>query len=285
MPGQRGLNRRVILCYSVDHSNASLRTQDTMTSPNPDEIKHFSALAEEWWDPKGPFAPLHRLNPIRLTYIRDSLCRWHNRDRHQPSPLSDLRLLDVGCGGGLVCEPLTRMGAHVVGIDPEPKSVQVARAHAQSLGLTIDYHAIDVDEFAEQNPEPFDGVLALEVVEHVPRVSTFLRSLSRLSKGMIILSTLNRTLRSFLIGIVGAEYVTRWVPLGTHQWERFIRPDELERILEASGCVVWERMGMVYGLRGFRLDPYDLSVNYFMTAVKPRKTPSSALSKEPQPTT
>ena len=179
----------------------------------------------QWWDERGPFRPLHRINPVRLTYIRDQLCRNFGRDAKGPASLAGLSVLDIGCGGGLVCEPLARLGAEVTGIDPAAENIEAAKAHASAAGLDIDYEAATAEELAASG-QSYDVVLLLEVVEHVPDVPAFLKSVAPLVKpgGVMILSTLNRTLKAYALAIVGAEYILRWLPVGTHQWERFVKP-------------------------------------------------------------
>lgn len=229
------------------------------------EIEKFSRLAATWWDPDGDFKPLHRMNPVRLDFIRDSVCAQFGRDPRAMRPLDGLRVLDVGCGGGLLCEPMARLGASVTGIDASEQAIEVARAHAATMGLEIDYRMTTSDAMEGE----YDVLLAMEIVEHVPDITDFTASLRPLvaGEGIAILSTLNRTARSFLAAIVGAEYIFRWLPRGTHDWDRFPTPDELTAALEAAGlCVVDDT--------GFRYDPIrdrwsrsaDLSVNYALVA-------------------
>lgn len=235
------------------------------------EVAQFAKLADDWWDETGPFRPLHQLNPTRLTYIRDRLCAQFKRDPKAPPCLEGLTVLDIGCGGGLVCEPLTRLGARVTGIDPAPETIAAARAHADGSGLAIDYEAATAEALADQGRR-FDAVLLLEVVEHVPDVSAFLKRLAPLvaDGGIMILSTLNRTLKSYALAIVGAEYVLRWVPAGTHQWDRFVTPRELKAALTGGGLEPADVTGMVYHPLAdeWRLSR-DTDVNYFVTAAGP----------------
>ncbi len=236
------------------------------------EIDRFSAIAEEWWRPGGKFAPLHRVNPVRLGYIRDQACAVLGRDERSIKPLAGLRALDIGCGGGLVSEPLARMGANVVGIDGSPETIGVAALHAVEAGLRIDYRVASAESLAEEQ-ERFDLVLALEVVEHVADVEAFLRACAGLVKpgGLFVLSTLNRTPRSFALGIVGLEYVLGWLPHGTHDWRKFLRPSEVAAHLRAGGLQLRDVTGLVYDpLRDrFRLDRRDLAVNYLLSATRP----------------
>jgi len=235
------------------------------------EVDRFARLADQWWDAKGPFRPLHQINPTRLTYIRDQLCRAFGRDPKAPPSLSGLAVLDIGCGGGLVAEPLARLGAKVTGIDPAPETIAAAKAHAEGAGLKIDYRAATADELAGEGTQ-FDAVLLLEVVEHVPDVPAFLKRIAPLTKpgGIMILSTLNRTLKAYALAIVGAEYILRWLPVGTHQWERFVRPEELEAALRGASLTLTDTTGMVYDPLA---DAWSLSadkdVNYFATAKRP----------------
>jgi 2-polyprenyl-6-hydroxyphenyl methylase / 3-demethylubiquinone-9 3-methyltransferase len=235
-----------------------------------DEIARFAKLADEWWDEKGPFRPLHQINPTRLTYIRDRLCAHFGRDPKAPPSLTGLSVLDIGCGGGLVAEPLTRLGADVTGIDPGQETIAAAKTHAHGAGLSIAYEATTAENLAEAGRQ-FDAVLLLEVVEHVPDVPAFLKRIAPLVApgGVMILSTLNRTFKAYALAIVGAEYVLRWVPAGTHQWERFVRPQELKAALGGAGLTLADTTGMVYDPLGDRWSlSRDTDVNYFATATK-----------------
>ena len=235
------------------------------------EIARFNALADEWWDPRGPMAPLHRLNPLRLAWLRDALCAKFGRDPLGVRPLAGLRLLDVGCGAGLLSEPLARLGADVTGIDAAAENIRTAQAHALRMDLAIDYRAVPAEALAAAG-ERFDGVLAMEVVEHVSDVPFFLGTLGGLARpgDLVALSTLNRTARSFALGVVAAEYVLRWVPRGTHDWRKFVRPSELAGGLRRAGVAVRDMTGVVYDpLRDeFRLDRRDLAVNYMLWGEK-----------------
>jgi 2-polyprenyl-6-hydroxyphenyl methylase/3-demethylubiquinone-9 3-methyltransferase len=246
--------------------------KDSSATLDTGEIAQFAALADEWWDETGPFKPLHQLNPTRLTYIRDRLCAQFGRDPKEPPCLDGLTILDIGCGGGLVSEPLTRLGAAVTGIDPSAETIAAARAHAEGAGLAIGYEATTAEAVVDQGQQ-FDAVLLLEVVEHVSDVPAFLARLASLmaEDGIMILSTLNRTLKSYALAIVGAEYVLRWVPAGTHRWDRFVTPDELKTALSCAGLKAVDLTGMVYDPLAdcWRLSR-DTSVNYFATAARPR---------------
>lgn len=235
-------------------------------SVDPKEIQAFSRDADRWWDEKGPFAPLHRLNPVRMAYIREQICAHSGLDQKVLKPLSGLKILDIGCGGGLVCESLARLGADVTGIDADAVAIGVAREHAKASGLAIAY----LCGAAETLEEQFDVVLALEIIEHVPDPAAFVASCARLVKpgGMVIFSTLNRTAKSFALGIVAAEYILRWVPAGTHHWQKFVRPSELSRLVRQCGLEVHDTCGLVLDplKNRFRLSETDLSVNYFLSA-------------------
>jgi 2-polyprenyl-6-hydroxyphenyl methylase/3-demethylubiquinone-9 3-methyltransferase len=235
------------------------------------EVERFRALAAKWWDPEGEFAPLHAIGPERLRFLREQLVRHFARDGNAARPLEELRIADIGCGGGLVSEPLARLGASVTGIDPAEENVAAARAHAADSGLEIDYRAARVEDLAAEGAQ-FDAVIALEVVEHVPDVPAFIGVCAQVLRpgGMMLLSTINRTARAFALAIVGAEYVLRWLPRGTHQWDRFVTPEELGDALRGSGLRVVETRGLTFNplTREWRLSD-DTGVNYFMSAGKP----------------
>ncbi len=235
---------------------------------DPDEVEQFDALADRWWDPKGPFRPLHRLTPVRLTYVRDTIASHFGRETGQDEPFSGLRGVDIGCGGGLVAEPLTRLGMAMTGIDAGRNNIGAARAHATGQDLAIDYRCTTAEEVAATG-ERFDVVLALEIIEHVADRSAFVRACCDLATpgGLIILSTLNRTAKAFGLAIVGAEYVLRWLPRGSHDWRKFVRPSELARDLRAAGAKPTDTRGVVLDIvaNEWRLSS-DLDVNYFMTA-------------------
>jgi 2-polyprenyl-6-hydroxyphenyl methylase / 3-demethylubiquinone-9 3-methyltransferase len=240
-------------------------------SIDPAEVAKFDRLATTWWNPNGPMRPLHRLNPVRLAYLRDRICGHFNRDVRVRRPLAGLAVLDIGCGGGLIAEPLARLGAEVTGLDAAAENIRVAKAHAADSGLAIDYQN-QAAEALTVHDRSFDVVLALEVVEHVPDVPAFLATAAALVKpgGALIASTLNRTPRAFLQAIVGAEYVLRWLPRGTHDWRRFLRPAELARMVRTQGLQVADLSGMSFNpLRGeWRLGD-DIAVNYLLYACKP----------------
>ncbi len=232
------------------------------------EIARFEAVAAEWWDTRGKFRPLHRMNPVRVGYVRDRLCDGFGRDPNGPRPLRDLAVVDVGCGGGLLCEPMARLGAAVTGVDAGAETIAIARLHARQSGLAIDYRQATAERLAAEDRR-FDAVLALEVVEHVADRDAFLGALAVLVRpgGMVVLSTLNRTRKSFGLAIVGAEYLLRWVPRGTHDWRRFVRPSELSAGLRRHGVATRDIRGMVFDpLRArWSLSDRNTAVNYLLT--------------------
>jgi 2-polyprenyl-6-hydroxyphenyl methylase/3-demethylubiquinone-9 3-methyltransferase len=234
------------------------------------EVERFSRMAGEWWDPCGKMAVLHRFNPVRLAYVRDAACRQFHRDAGRPPCLEGLRILDIGCGGGLLCEPLARLGAGVVGADPSPDNIEAARLHAGRGGLSIDYRVTTAEALAAAG-ERFDVVLAMEVVEHVADVGLFVRSCAGMITpgGLMIAATLNRTLKSFALAIVGAEYVLRWLPRGTHRWDKFVAPNELEAAMTKAGLRVRAETGVIYNplTEEWRLSS-DMDVNYMLAAEK-----------------
>lgn len=243
----------------------------SVSSIDKDEVARFSAMAADWWNPNGKFAPLHKFNPTRLGYIRDTAAAHFGRNTNATAPFEGLRLLDIGCGGGLLSEPMTRMGFDVVGADASEQNIKTAAVHADEQGLDIDYRATTAEALNEAG-ERFDVVLNMEVVEHVANPRRFLRDCAQMVTpgGLMICATLNRTPRSLLMAKIGAEYVLRWLPAGTHTWSKFITPQELERMLIAAGLNVTEQMGVTYNplKDSFALNPRDVAVNYMMVGRK-----------------
>jgi 2-polyprenyl-6-hydroxyphenyl methylase / 3-demethylubiquinone-9 3-methyltransferase len=232
------------------------------------EVTRFSALATQWWDPRGKMAVLHKFNPVRLGFIKEAACRHFGRDDKRLDALAGLRVLDIGCGGGILSEPLARLGAAVVGADPAQANIAAAQLHAADAGVSVDYRATTAEALADEG-ERFDLVLAMEVVEHVADLDLFIRRCTEMVRpgGLMITATLNRTLKSFALAIVGAEYVLRWLPRGTHQWDKFVTPNELEAVLERHGLAVVDETGVIYDLLAdrWRLST-DMDVNYMVVA-------------------
>jgi len=235
------------------------------------EVERFSRLAATWWDPRGPMAPLHKLNPVRLAYIRDKTTEHFDRDAKKLDCLKGISMLDIGCGAGILSEPLARLGAKMVGADPSAENIAIGAAHAHENGLEIDYRSITAEQLAAAG-EKFDVVLAMEVVEHVVDVDAFVAICASMVKpgGLMFAATLNRTLKSFALAIVGAEYVLRWLPRGTHQWDKFVTPEELERAMEQAGLQVTGERGVIYNLLADRWQlSSDMDVNYMLVAERP----------------
>jgi 2-polyprenyl-6-hydroxyphenyl methylase/3-demethylubiquinone-9 3-methyltransferase len=235
-----------------------------------DEVARFARLASQWWDTRGPMAALHKLNPVRLAYIRDHAAAHFDHDPARLDSLKDLRILDIGCGGGVLSEPLARLGAVVVGADPAEDNIEAAQHHAVQAGLAIDYRCTTAEALKEAG-ESFDIVLAMEVVEHVADFNLFIELAAAMVKpgGLLFVATLNRTMKSFALAIVGAEYILRWLPRGTHQWDKFIAPEELEIAIEESGLRVVNESGVIYNLLADRWQlSADMDVNYMVVAEK-----------------
>ncbi len=239
---------------------------------DPDEVAKFEAMAAEWWDTEGKFKPLHMLNPCRLDYIVSQIAAEFNRDVTMPSPFKGLRILDIGCGGGLLCEPMARLGATVIGADAAAGNIPVAQTHAKQSGLKIDYRHTTAEDLAATG-EQFDIVLNMEVVEHVADPQEFLTVCQTLLKpgGLMICSTINRNPKSYLMAIIGAEHIMRWLPKGTHEFDKFITPDELVEFITNAGLKNVDRKGFVFNpLKwSWSLSDRDLSVNYVTASVKP----------------
>jgi 2-polyprenyl-6-hydroxyphenyl methylase/3-demethylubiquinone-9 3-methyltransferase len=243
------------------------RSTASGSTVDPAEIAKFSKLSETWWDPKGKMAPLHQINPLRLAYIRDAACRKFERNPKSLNCLAGLRMLDIGCGAGLLCEPFTRLGAQVIGVDPSTSNIAAAKLHAEKGHLSIDYRCTTIEEMDAR--ERFDIVLAMEVVEHVTDIGAFVSRCAAMLKpgGMLVASTLNRNWKSFALAIVGAEYVLRWLPRGTHQWSKFVTPDELTKYLRDNRLVIAEQSGVVYSPFADRWSlSSDMDVNYMVVA-------------------
>ncbi len=243
----------------------------TTTTIDPAEVAKFEAMAAEWWDPAGKFKPLHLMNPCRLDYITTQIAAEFDRDLTTPAPFAGLRILDIGCGGGLLSEPMARLGATVVGADAAPRNIPVAQVHAEQSGLTIDYRHTTAEDMAAAG-EQFDVVLNMEVVEHVADPLAYLTACQQLLKpgGLMICSTLNRNPKSFVMAIIGAEWVMRWLPKGTHDWAKFITPDELVTLIRNAGLDPVDKKGMVFNPVSWRwaLSDRDLSVNYVTASIK-----------------
>lgn len=246
--------------------------QAPQSTVDPSEIAKFEAMAAEWWDPNGKFKPLHMLNPCRLDYITQQIAAEFDRDLSESAPFSGLRILDIGCGGGLLSEPMARLGADVVGADAAEGNLPVARIHAEQSGLTIDYRHTTAEAMANAG-EQFDVVLNMEVVEHVADPQAYLTATQQLLKpgGLQICSTINRNPKSYAMAIFGAEVVMRWLPRGTHEWNKFITPDELFDLLSNAGLTPVDRKGFVFNpiLWSWSISAKDLSVNYVTASTKP----------------
>ena len=243
----------------------------TTTTIDPAEVAKFEAMAAEWWDPNGKFKPLHLMNPCRLDYITAQISAEFDRNLATPNPFAGLRILDIGCGGGLLSEPMARLGATVVGADAAPRNIPVAQVHAEQSALSIDYRVTTAEDMAAAG-EQFDVVLNMEVVEHVADPLAYLTACQQLLRpgGLMICSTLNRNPKSFMMAIIGAEWVMRWLPKGTHDWAKFITPEELYDLIRRAGLDPVDKKGMVFNPVSWRwsVSDRDLSVNYVTASVK-----------------
>ena len=240
------------------------------TTIDESEVERFSAMAAEWWNPRGKFRPLHKFNPVRLAYIRDQVAARFGRDPDAARPFEGLRFLDIGCGGGLLCEPMARLGAEVVGVDPSETNIEVAKLHAAQSRVEVDYRAATAEELADAG-EQFDVVLNMEVVEHVADVDLFVARCAEMVKpgGVMFVATINRTLKAMGLAIIGAEYLLRWLPKGTHQYDRLVRPEELEKALADAGMAIADRTGVTYNPLSDRWGrSKDMDVNYMLLAEK-----------------
>jgi len=241
------------------------------SSIDPAEVETFSKIAAEWWDPKGKFAPLHKFNPVRLGFIRDQALYRFGRDGQARRPFEGLRLLDIGCGGGLLCEPMTRLGFAVTGVDASARNIATAAQHAAEQGLSIDYRASTAEDLLAAGEPPFDVILNMEVIEHVANPEAYLRDCAKLLKpgGLMIVATLNRTLKALALAKVGAEYILRWLPMGAHDWSKFLKPQEIRDFLAQEPVVVDGPFGVVFNpLSGRWTESPDTDVNYMMTVVR-----------------
>jgi len=235
------------------------------------EVDRFSAMAAEWWSPTGKFKPLHKFNPVRLAYIRDKAAENFSRNPKSAKPLEGLRVLDIGCGGGLLSEPVARMGAEVVGADPSEKNIGIASTHAKASGVAVDYRAVTAEQLAEAG-ETFDIVLNMEVVEHVADVELFMNTCASMVRpgGLMFVATINRTMKAAALAIFAAENVLRWLPRGTHQYEKLVRPEELEKPLAASGLEIVDRTGVFFNPLANQWNlSKDMDVNYMLLAKRP----------------
>ncbi|CAN7243159.1 bifunctional 2-polyprenyl-6-hydroxyphenol methylase/3-demethylubiquinol 3-O-methyltransferase UbiG [Phenylobacterium sp. LjRoot164] len=241
------------------------------SSIDPKEVEQFSRIAAEWWDPKGKFAPLHKFNPVRLSFIRDEVQARFGRDPKAIRPFEGLRLLDIGCGGGLLCEPMTRLGFQVTGVDASERNIGTAGAHAAEQGLAIDYRATTAEDLLAAGERPFDVILNMEVIEHVADPGAYLRDCARLLApgGLMIVATLNRTLKALALAKIGAEYVLRWVPAGTHDWNKFLKPEELRGFLDGEPVAVHGPFGVAFNpLTDRWVRSSDCDINYMVTVTR-----------------
>ena len=236
---------------------------------NKKEIEKFSKIAEEWWDPEGKFKPLHKFNPIRISYIKNNIINTFKIKRSKKNPLERIKILDIGCGGGLLSEPMARLGGDVTGIDASIKNIKVAKLHAQKNKLNIKYFCASPEKLNIK--DKFDVILNMEIVEHVEDINYFLQSSSKLLKksGIMFVATLNKTLKSYLFAIIGAEYVLRWLPIGTHEWEKFVKPEDLENILKNCNLNLEKVNGMKFNIIKDEWNiSSDKSVNYIAKFIK-----------------
>ena len=246
-------------------------TEAAKTTIDQSEVDRFSAMAAEWWSPTGKFKPLHKFNPVRLAYIRDKAAENFSRSPKSAKPLEGLRVLDIGCGGGLLSEPVARMGAEVVGADPSEKNIGIASTHARASGVAVDYRAVTAEHLAETG-ETFDIVLNMEVVEHVADVELFMNTCASMVRpgGLMFVATINRTMKAAALAIFAAENVLRWLPRGTHQYEKLVRPEELEKPLAASGLQIVDRTGVFFNPLANQWNlSKDMDVNYMLLAKRP----------------
>ena len=240
-----------------------------MSSINKKEIEKFSQLAEEWWNPNGKFAPLHKFNPIRIDFVREKLVSYFKLNTGSSTPLKNIDILDIGCGGGLLCEPMKRLGANITGIDASKKNIEIAKLHAKQMNLKINYFNSAPEKFLIKRK--FDVILNMEVVEHVPNINYFIKHCSKILKkeGIMFVATINKTLKSYLEAIVGAEYILRWLPIGTHNWDNFIQPSKLKSVAKNNGFKNKDLIGIKFNpFTGKWRRSSDTSVNYISTFLK-----------------
>lgn len=245
----------------------------SQTTINQSEVEKFSALADQWWDPAGQFKPLHKFNPVRLAYIREKVLDHFGLDGIKRAPFDGLSMVDVGCGGGLLCEPMTRLGFDVTGVDAAERNIRIAGTHAEKVGLDINYHAKTAEQLVAEGQQ-FDVVLNMEVVEHVDNVPLYLKSCAALVKpgGIMFTATINRTARAYALAIIGAEYVLRWLPKGTHDYSKFLAPDEISSVLIRHGLTMKDKCGVTYSpFKDEWSKSRDMNVNYMLLAEKPTK--------------
>jgi 2-polyprenyl-6-hydroxyphenyl methylase / 3-demethylubiquinone-9 3-methyltransferase len=263
-------NAKAEITVAIETDGSEIKPEGS--SIDAEDVARFSALAATWWDPKGPFAPLHRFNPNRVQFIRETVLQHFYLESQSLKPFEGLNLIDIGCGGGLLSEPMRRMGFSVTGIDASEKNIGTAKAHASQSGLDINYRAKTVEQLIAEGQGPFDVVLCMEVIEHVVDPDSFLKACATLVKpgGLLFMATLNRTLKSHALGIVAAEYILGWLPKGTHDWRKFQKPDEIERFLEGTGLDPDKAVGV--SLNPFSFEWHlssDVSVNYMIVARRP----------------
>lgn len=258
---------------TTTHKSASSKqaTHKTATSVDPSEMAHFAKMAEDWWNPSGKFKPLHIMNGCRVQFIKDEICAHFLRDPARKLPLKGLRILDVGCGGGLLCEPMARLGADVTGVDALENNIKTAMVHAEKSGLDIDYRYSTIEALIDSGEKPFDVVLNMEVLEHVTDPAEFIKYCAAMVRpgGITFCSTINRTAKAFTFAIMGAEYIMNWLPKGTHQYAKFIKPIEMVRMLKDAGLTPDAPLGMTYNPLGSTWKiTADTSVNYLVRSVK-----------------
>lgn len=256
---------------SIKRQQAQTSSASEHSTVDAEDVARFSAIAEEWWDENGKFKPLHRINPLRIGYIRDAAVAHFGLNADDVNPLNGLSLIDIGCGGGLIAEPMARLGADVTGVDASEKNIKVASLHAEQTRTELQYRASTAEALAAEGAQ-YDIVLALEIIEHVADVDVFYDAITALVKpgGLLVMSTINRNPKSYAMAIIGAEYIMRWLPVGTHNWSQFIRPSEMVQALTKRGYMVNDMQGMTYNplKRIFSLSKTDLDVNYLMVAKK-----------------